>query len=178
MFQFGYEESGSASTGILAVDRLATMLPHTVILVSDARRFAGAVTIYTAGNESAATGLKELLASKGDTETKIDSRPIKKLVKSDVRAQVCIQFEDGTEKVEGFLVHQPNTKLRGSLADDMGLEKQPSGEIKVTQPFPETNVPGVFAAGDCASPMKVACLAISAGVLAGNGVSRKVAMVA
>ena len=52
--------------------------------------------------------------------------------------------------IDGFFLaigHQPNTKL---FADYLDLDAE--GYIKVKGDTPCTNVPGVFAAGDCADP--------------------------
>jgi thioredoxin reductase len=44
------------------------------------------------------------------------------------------------------------------------------GDINVSVPFNETNIPGVFAAGDCANPMKAVPLANAQAGLCAAGV--------
>ena len=64
--------------------------------------------------------------------------------------------------IDGFFLaigHQPNTKL---FADYLDLDAE--GYIKVEGDSPRTNVPGVFAAGDCADPhYRQAVVAAAAG---------------
>lgn len=64
--------------------------------------------------------------------------------------------------IDGFFLaigHQPNTKL---FADYLELDAE--GYIKVEGDSPRTNVPGVFAAGDCADPhYRQAVVAAAAG---------------
>jgi pyruvate/2-oxoglutarate dehydrogenase complex dihydrolipoamide dehydrogenase (E3) component len=43
------------------------------------------------------------------------------------------------------------------------LELTEGGDFKVASPFNETSVKGIFAAGDCAGPMKAAALAAASG---------------
>ena len=64
--------------------------------------------------------------------------------------------------IDGFFLaigHQPNTKL---FADYLDLDAE--GYIRVQGDSPCTNVPGVFAAGDCADPhYRQAIVAAAAG---------------
>ena len=43
------------------------------------------------------------------------------------------------------------------------------GDIEVSAPFNQTSVPGVFAAGDCATPMKAVMQAVTMGSFAAVG---------
>jgi thioredoxin reductase len=172
LFQFGYEERGSESAGILVVSKLAAHVPQTLKLAGDANKFAKNIVLYTNGNDDAASQLETLL--EGSTKYQIDKRPIKKLVKGSNRAEVVVEFTDGEKKTENFLVHQPFTKLSGSLPEQLSLEMTPFGDIKTAHPFPATNVPRIYAAGDCASPFKNATMAIASGICAGNGIARDI----
>ncbi|PKX88424.1 FAD/NAD(P)-binding domain-containing protein [Aspergillus novofumigatus IBT 16806] len=171
MFQFGYEERGCASAGILVVDKLASVLPQVVKLAGDTRKFAPQVVLYTNGKEKVTAQLQELI--KEVDYLSIEARNIQGLRKGPERAEVTVELEGGDERKEGFLVHQPWTQLRGTLPAQLGVETTPMGDIRVEHPFPATSVPGVYAAGDCASPFKNASMAIAAGVCAGNGVARE-----
>ncbi|KAJ5381440.1 uncharacterized protein N7496_003868 [Penicillium cataractarum] len=170
MFQFGYEQRGCASAGVLVVDKLAAVLPQVIKLAGDTGKFAHEVTLYTNGAEMVTTQLQHLV---GDTGFRVEPRGISRLVKGPEGADVTIELEDGSLCKESFLVHQPRTGIRGPLPSQLGLEITPMGDIKVDHPFPATNVPGVYAAGDCASPFKNASMAIVAGICAGNGVARE-----
>ncbi|KAL5364127.1 FAD/NAD(P)-binding domain-containing protein [Aspergillus floccosus] len=172
MYQFGYEQRGSSSAGILVVDKLAGLLPQVLKLAGDTHKFARSVVLYTNGNRAAAEEL-EALVQKANLPFVVEGERIARLVKLPTDAAVEVELEDGSRRTEGFLVHQPWTKLRGSLPIQLGLETTPMGDIKVQHPFPLTSVPGVYAAGDCASPFKNASMAIASGVCAGNGVARE-----
>jgi thioredoxin reductase len=47
----------------------------------------------------------------------------------------------------------------------------PQSDITVNPPFNETSVPGVFAVGDCATPMKAVAMGISMGGETAAGVA-------
>lgn len=66
-------------------------------------------------------------------------------------------------------VGHPNIESNGPFVDQLGLETGPQGEIKVSSPFNETSVHGVFAAGDVASQLRVVPNAIYGGSLVGAG---------
>ncbi|KAM7189758.1 hypothetical protein V8F33_009897 [Rhypophila sp. PSN 637] len=100
----------------------------------------------------------------------VDSRKIVKLSKEPVRARITLYFDDETRKTEGFLAHKTSTKLRSSdLATELGLELTPMGTIAVHPPFNQTSLKGVFAAGDCASPMQTITAAMHSGSCVGGG---------
>lgn len=126
------------------------------------------VTLYTNGNEGLAADLTDTLAG-APAPMIVDSRKISKLTKAPERAQITIHSGDGTRKTEAFLAHKPKTKLRGSLAQALGLEMTPMNTIRVNPPFNQTSLKGVFAAGDCSSPMQTVTGALSSGTCAGGG---------
>lgn len=129
---------------------------------------ADQMTLYTDGDEKLANGLEDALKD-APAPMSVDSRKIAKLVKEPIRSQIRLEFADGTSKVEGFLAHKPKTKLRGALAEQLGLEFTPMNTIKVNPPFNQTSVKGVFAAGDCSSPMQTITAAMFAGTCVGGG---------
>lgn len=131
-------------------------------------RLSDHVTLYTNGNETLAAELSEALKT-APAPMSVDSRTISKLVKAPERAQVTLQFTDGTSKTEGFLAHKPSTKLRGDLAKQLGLEVTPVGTIVVSPMFGQTSSKGVFAAGDCANPMATVNAALHSGTGVGGG---------
>lgn len=133
-----------------------------------ALRISKQVTLYTNGNEELAKQLEEALA-KAPAPMTIDSKKVEKLVKGPKRSQIVLHFEDGTSKTEAFLAHKPKTKLRGSLHQQLGLEMAPQGNIEVNPPFNQTTLKGVFAAGDCSSPMQTVTAALHSGTCTGGG---------
>ncbi len=169
MLQFGYEQRGCASAGLLALDSLASVF-YATNLARDAHKFTDIVTIYTNANTTLANDIAEALTT---VSMRVDDRKIKRLIKGPGKSEVILEFEGGGPKTEGFLVHRPLAKLDRTLADQLGLEFGPIGEIKVNPPFHQTSVPGVYAAGDCASMFKIIPNAISMGSYAGAGVARE-----
>jgi len=77
---------------------------------------------------------------------------------------VGLCFADHGEKA-----YKPQTQLNGPFAAQLGLELTETGLIKVAPPFNETSVTGVFAAGDCASPMPAVLNALTMGAFAAVG---------
>ncbi|KAJ5874058.1 Pyridine nucleotide-disulfide oxidoreductase class-II [Penicillium soppii] len=77
----------------------------------------------------------------------------------------------GTIKLEGFLVHRPKTVINGPFAEQLGVHLTSDGDIKTTEPFYTTSIPGVFAAGDCSGPMKSVVTAMSSGTLVAGGLA-------
>jgi pyruvate/2-oxoglutarate dehydrogenase complex dihydrolipoamide dehydrogenase (E3) component len=145
---------GSAAKGMHAA-RYATSLSKQVV-------------IYTNGDEELAEQFKAKFTG---GVFKADSRKIKKLVMGGKAPKIIIQFEDGSEVIEGWLAHSPLTKAKGPFAEQLGLDTTPSGDIATNPPYLTTNVPGVFAAGDNSHPMKITPTAQYTGALVGAGVS-------
>lgn len=132
--------------------------------------------MYTDGDAEISTELKRLLETDKDAANgriHVEDRKITRLAKSTDSgvSGIVLSFVDGQSVSEGFLVHQPTTKLRGSFAQQLGLELQPSGDIMVKMPFNETSESGVFAVGDCATPLKAVSQAVAMGTLAAGGIA-------
>lgn len=163
----GWEERGVPSSGLLAQGDVSNVLV-ALHFARQGLRLSNYVTIYTNGNEKLADELTEALKA-APAPISVDSRTISNLVKAPERAQVTLQFTDGTSKTEGFLAHKPSHNLRGDLAQQLGLDLTPMGTIAISPPFNQTSLKGVFAAGDCASPMPVVIFALSSGAAAGVG---------
>ena len=167
LYCHGYEEAGTPSAGVLAVDDLALALPHTNILARNALQFASTVTVYTNGAAEVAEAVQPLVEKRG---IMVDARPIAKLVKEPEAAKVMVVFEDGSSVTHGFLVHKPKNRLELGYAEALGLELAPSGtELKVTMPFNETTCKGCFSAGDMATPGKVIATGTMLGQFAAVG---------
>ncbi|KAJ5940499.1 Pyridine nucleotide-disulfide oxidoreductase class-II [Penicillium verrucosum] len=167
LFCHGFEERGCESAGVLAIGDLANSMP-AMHVARMARRFATTVTIYTHGAQELTQALEK---ASSDSGIKVDSRPIARLVKGPGASDVEVGFEDGTQRMEGFLAHKPKTEINGPFAEQLGLHLTSDGDIKTTEPFYSTSVPGVFAAGDCAGPMKAVVMAMSSGTLVAGGLA-------
>ena len=133
-----------------------------------ALRMSEKVTLYTNGNEKLGNELEDALAA-APAPMKVNTRKISKLVKAPERAQITLHFGDGSSQTEAFLAHKPKTRLRGNLAQQLGVDITPMNTLKVNPPFNQTNIKGVFAAGDCSTPMQTATAAIYTGTCVGGG---------
>lgn len=67
--------------------------------------------------------------------------------------------------------HKPKTETNGPFAEQLGLHLTSAGDIQTTEPFFNTSVHGVFAAGDCAGPLKSVVTAMSSGTLVAGGLA-------
>ncbi|KAI1322271.1 thioredoxin reductase [Xylariaceae sp. FL0255] len=169
MFQFGFERRGVASAGLLAVDDLASVFAAST-LADDGHRFTDDFTIYTDGNPSLAAELKDQVSDHG---IHVEVKKIAGLRSEPSKDGVMIDFEDGSSRWQGFLVHRPGSDCTSDIVQQLGLETAPLAGVKVSMPFCQTNVPGVFAAGDCASMMRIIPHAVAMGAYAGCGIARE-----
>ncbi|KAL2843060.1 hypothetical protein BJX68DRAFT_270386 [Aspergillus pseudodeflectus] len=165
LFCDGYEERGQKSVGFLAMGPIVKM-GRGAHLARMALRLSESVTAYTNGNEAVATELKDQLAG---LNVVIDNRPIARFEKMSEGAKVRVHFDDNESKEEGFLVYAPETKINAPFATQLSLKMTQGGDIEVNQPFFETSMPGVFAVGDIAGPIKAVTPAIYSGTMVAGG---------
>lgn len=156
-----------------------------------ARRMTPKVTIYTHGAKDLAQDI--VAAAVHDDNIKVDSRSIKVLEKGAHGTSVIVHLDSGEEANEGFLVgfassflehhsqvldcqsliaiqvHKPKSEVNGPFARQLGLELTEAGDIKTFGMFHESSVPGVFAVGDCGTPMKAVSSAIAMGSFGAGG---------
>ncbi|RYP23799.1 hypothetical protein DL765_000876 [Monosporascus sp. GIB2] len=175
LFCHGYEERGAASAGILATGLLANPA-FAPVIARMTGRLAGTVNVYTNGaGEELIEEIRALL--KNTKKYQFIDTSIKKLMKDpDVEGEagVLVYLEDGTVNKEGFIAHVPHFELNGPFAKDLGVEVTPQGHIDVQSPFCNTSVPGVFAAGDCATFLKSAAQAMAMGSFVAAGIAHSV----
>ena len=97
--------------------------------------------------------------------------PYKKIIKvsKDRSSDVVIHLSDGSQHRVEWIIYKPKTVFSTpELVSQLGIELNPMGDIKVN-PFHETSVTGVFAAGDCVNMLKHVPGAVNEGFLAGMG---------
>ena len=98
--------------------------------------------------------------------------PFKKIVifsKHHSGSGIDIHLSDGSVHYVDWILYKPKTTLSTpELVSQLGIELNPMDDNKVG-PFQETNVSGVFAAGDCVNFLKQVPLAISEGFTVGAG---------
>lgn len=167
LFWYGSQKGRAQSAGVLVSGGMATP-SRSAEIAGMARRLADSVTIYTDSNESLSEQLREDM---GNSQITVDARSIAHLEKSTVGHAIVIHFDDLTTKTEAFLAHESRTEINGPFAYQLGLDLTDQGNIKVAEPLYATNVPGVFAVGDCACPTKAVVQAMATGALGGTGVS-------
>lgn len=66
-------------------------------------------------------------------------------------------------------MYNPQTEINGPFAKQLALNLTEGGDIETMPPFHETSVPGVFAVGDCATPLKAVTPAVAMGSLVAGG---------
>jgi thioredoxin reductase len=171
LFCDGYEDRGVESAGVLAVEDVADE-QTAVHLAGMAKRLSGRVTIYTNGDEGLSGKLEVATANEGDIG--VDRRRIMMLEEAgstESGGKVIVHLEDGAAVREGFMVHKPKNRVHGPFVGQLGIELMEKGFIKVSPPFNETTVKGVFATGDCASPFPAVVNAVAMGVVAAVGLA-------
>ncbi|KAI0893442.1 hypothetical protein F4806DRAFT_488387 [Annulohypoxylon nitens] len=167
LFCHGYEDRGAPSSGVLAVPPI--VLPALAIhMAENAAQLSDSVTLYTHGNSELTARLATITTN---SKFKVESRRIKRLSGNTGQDSVVVEFEDGSSKVEKFLVHNPQTSVQGPFVSQLGISLTPMGDIQADAPAYQSSVRGVFAAGDCITPYKVTPGAISSGCNAAVAVS-------
>ena len=149
--------------GVLARDEMAlhqaTMLPDW-----------GPTTLFTNGQLQLTDDQRSTLATRG---VAVEETPVAALLGPGTALE-AVQMEDGREIALSGLFLAPQTAPSCNLAEQLGCETRdgPTGPYLAVDPMQATSVPGVFAAGDLASPMPNATLAAAAGVMAGGAAHR------
>lgn len=169
LFCHGFEDAGKPSSGILALGDNSA--PATAVaLARSAMRLTTKVVIYTSNNPTVQSSIAELLGD-NDAAITIDDREVTALALGAEGNGITLTFADGSTAPEAFLAHKPATKINGPFAQQLGLELGPAGDIITTPPFGATSVKGVYAAGDCATPMKAVMQALYMGTFSGVGIA-------
>lgn len=108
----------------------------------------------------------------------VDEREIERLVDLGERKGLEICFRDGSRSRVGYLAHKPITRPNArQVAEALGVEILPDGMggemLKRSEPFGESNVGGVFVAGDAGNFIKSFVHSMGQGVSAGIGVASR-----
>nr|WP_176025080.1 NAD(P)/FAD-dependent oxidoreductase [Brucella pseudintermedia] len=160
----GYELN-QRPLGVLARDQMAF---HQAMLVQD----WGTTTLFTQGLFSPTSEQVVALSSRG---VKVEHTPIVGLV-GNAPTLDGVRLADGRTIELSALFTLPQTVPASDLAERLGclFEDGPTGPIISTDERRQTSVPGVFAAGDAASPMPQATLAAAAGVIAAGSAHQSI----
>ena len=152
----GYELN-QRPLGVLASSDVAL---HQAMLVPD----WGPTTLFTQGAFAPMPDQQAALAARGVT---VEQTPVVELL-GNRPALEAVRLADGrTVEIAGLFL-APQTAPGSGLAEKLGctFKEGPTGPFIAVDERQRTTVPGVFAAGDAASPMANATLAAAAGVMA------------
>ena len=158
----GYELNGGP-VGVLARSEAAL---HQAMLLPD----WGPTTLFTQGALALSSDQRQGLTDRG---VKIEETPVAALLGT-APALDGVRLDDGREIALAGLFLAPDTALSCDLAGALGcaMTDGPTGPYMAVDPMQATSQPGVFAAGDLASPMPNATIAAAAGVMAGSAAHR------
>ncbi|MCR8547704.1 NAD(P)/FAD-dependent oxidoreductase [Salipiger sp. P9] len=158
----GYELNGGP-VGVLARGEAAL---HQAMLLPD----WGPTTLFTQGVLLLTGEQRQSLTARGVT---VEETPVAALIGA-APALDGVRLDDGREIALAGLFLAPDTAPSCDLAAQLGctMKDGPTGPYVAVDPMQATSQPGVFAAGDLASPMPNATIAAAAGVMAGGAAHR------
>ncbi|RVV97217.1 NAD(P)/FAD-dependent oxidoreductase [Mesobaculum littorinae] len=158
----GYEVN-QQPIGALARNDMAI---HQAMLLPD----WGPTTLFTQGIVTPTPEQRQALAARG---AHIEEVPVTGLVGPAPRIQ-AVALADGRRIPLAALFVAPQTELSSNIGPVLGCATQegPTGAYLAVDGQQATTVPGVFAAGDLATPMANATLSAAAGVMAGVAAHR------
>ena len=171
MFQFGYEQRGAPSAGLLALDGLANPL-HSVKLAGDAHKFVDTVTIYTnanadlaAENLSLATNTRHPCRQPRNLPPGACSRSFQNVLV--LGNQYRIRHRGNSNRILPGPPPLDETETHATRAVGPGVRRRGRDQDVATV------LPDECGRGACASMMKIIPNAISMGAYAGVGMARE-----
>ncbi|NVK72638.1 MAG: NAD(P)/FAD-dependent oxidoreductase [Oceanospirillaceae bacterium] len=155
----GYEVRNQP-LGVLATSPLST---HQAGMIPD----WGPTTYFTQGLYEPDEEQRAFLLKRGVT---IESTPIVEVLGRAPEISSVYLADGHTIRLAALFVG-PKTHMASPFAEQLGceFEEGPLGLVIKTDPFKQTSVEGIFAAGDMGNPMQNATLASASGVMAGVG---------
>lgn len=125
------------------------------------RAWTGDVVVFTDGKFPVPDDVRARLASGA---VRLDERRLVRLTGADGRLEAA-HVEDGTAIPLDVLIARP-TQTQVPVVEALGLKLNPMGFVEVHEMFRETSRPGIYAAGDLATPMQGAIMAAASGTAA------------
>ncbi len=125
------------------------------------------LTLLTGGTTEFATEDAELLQNKG---IRVEHSPVKELLHWNGQLEQIL-LHDGTLIPCRALYLRPSFELNSSIPEKLGGELTDQGHLKVDF-MQQTSVPGMYACGDCCSPMRSVSNAVATGALSGAAINR------
>lgn len=155
----GYEVADRA-LGVLATQPMSV---HQAKLIPD----WGPTTYFTQGAFEPGEEDAALLATRG---VAVERSPVVELL-GVAPGLEAVRLADGRTVPLGALFVAPHTLMASPLAEQLGcaFDDGPTGRHVRVDDWRQTSVPGVYAAGDAATPMHSATLASASGAMAGVG---------
>jgi thioredoxin reductase len=130
------------------------------------------IVLLTNGPSEFSDEQRAQLAGKG---IRIDERPLARLTETNGELD-GVEFSDGATLARSGVMVSSTLHQRSALAATLGLEFAPpnplSSETLAVDPFGQTSMPNVFAAGDVATMMPQVASAVASGSLAAVSVVR------
>ncbi|MFT3793315.1 NAD(P)/FAD-dependent oxidoreductase [Flavobacterium sp.] len=157
----GYEAKGT-KTGILGNGGLAYEMAKSV------RQWTNDLVIFTNGRPVFSES--EIEKFKLKNIAIIDSE-IKSIEQTDGWVENLV-FKDGKRHEIHTLYAHPHTKQQCNLMAFFGCKTNSHGCVE-TDVFQRTNIPGIYAAGDCSSVGRAVSVAIAAGTVAGMFINKE-----
>jgi len=156
----------------LAVVAALAGAAHQALLLPD----WGPTTLFTQGVFEPTSEEADQLAARG---VRIERTPVTELLGEGASTR-ALRLADGREVAAEAVFTAPKTRMASPLAEQLGCEfvEGMTGPHILVDATQQTNVPGVFAAGDAALAMHNATLASAGGVLAGVAAHRSLVMAA
>lgn len=84
----------------------------------------------------------------------------------------ALLFADGSRRNADTLFLRSDTTIPNALTETLGVERTDLGLLKVDA-MQRTNVAGVFASGDCTTPMRALSAAFASGTMAGAAITHE-----
>lgn len=156
----GYENRHKP-TGILANGDMAL---HYAALI---RQLTGDITIYTNGPSTLSAEHTQLIQQKNIA---IVTKQLKELIHHNGQLQSLV-FTNGSSIELTTLYARPPFEQHCHLPQQLGCALTETGLLQTDNLF-QTTVSGVYAAGDCMSPLRAVANAVAAGLSAGAFINR------
>lgn len=157
----GYEVKG-LETGILANGDMAYELAKLISNWTDK------LTVFTNGPSTLKAEQTAKLNAKG---IEIVTKEIAEIKHENGKVSQ-IQFTDGASQPINAIYARPAMKQHCNLPEQLGCELTETGHVKVDF-MQKTTVKGVYAAGDCTSPLRAVAAAVASGNFAGAALNKE-----
>ncbi|WP_460984147.1 NAD(P)/FAD-dependent oxidoreductase [Spirosoma fluminis] len=160
-FCHGYEVHGQP-LGILANGETAYELVRLI------QHWSKDLTLFTNGPATLTDEQRQVIAQLG---IPIVDHEIRRIDHEDGNLR-ALQFQDGSQHELTAIFSRVPFRQHANLAEQLGAELTDMGLIKAT-PLGQTNIPGLYVAGDNSTFMRQVSVAVTNGSMAGVGIHRE-----